>query len=400
MKSLTMSAAKKIKRAVGGNGSKPPRKPRKERKFPARTFQDTLGIAEAIQKFAGGPKVRRLTLFEKLDQAPDSAESKRLITASGQYGLTKGSYASEYLELTPEGNDATGEDTAPDKQLRTRFSLAIKNQAPFAFLYAKIKGNKMPAREVMTDHLSEAEVEDDEKAECIDTFILNAKFLGLLRTIAGSERLISIEQAIEEIPRTTQPSEQHHENINAELLPRSAQVPTTDLYEDTGNFDKTCFFITPIGEDNSDERQHADFIMSYIIEPAVKEFNLKVVRADKMGKSGMIGKQVVEHILKSRLVIADLSFHNPNVFYELCLRHATRLPTVQIIRSIDKIPFDLNQYRTIQIETQNAYTLYPKLQTYAAQVANQVRRALEDTESGDNPISLYYPSAKLTWSDK
>ena len=84
----------------------------------------------------------------------------------------------------------------------------------------------------------------------------------------------------------------------------------------------------------------------------------------------------------------------------LRLRHATRLPTVQIIRSIDKIPFDLNQYRTIQIETQNAYTLYPKLQTYAAQVANQVRRALEDTESGDNPISLYYPSAKLTWSDK
>jgi hypothetical protein len=62
--------------------------------------------------------------------------------------------------------------------------------------------------------------------------------------------------------------------------------------------------------------------------------------------------------------------------------------------------FDLNQYRTIPIETQNAYTLYPKLQTYTAQVANQVRRALEDLESGDNPISLYYPSARLSWADK
>jgi len=147
----------------------------------------------------------------------------------------------------------------------------------------------------------------------------------------------------------------------------------------------------------SEQREHADFMMTYVIEPALKEFNLKVIRADRMGKPGMIGKQVVEHILKSRLVIADLSFHNPNVFYELCLRHTTRLPTVQIIRAVDKIPFDLNQYRTIPIETRNAYTLYPKLQTYTAQVANQVRRALEDSDSGDNPISLYYPSAKLGW---
>ena len=166
-----MAARKTPRKAVAGNVPKPARKPRKERKFPARTFQEALGIAEAIQKYAAGQKVRRLTLFEKLDQSPDTAESKRLITASGQYGLTKGSYASEYLELTPEGKDATGDDTAPAKRLDTRFSLAIKNQAPFAFLYEKVKGNKMPAKEVMSDHLSEAEVEDDEKAECIDTFI-------------------------------------------------------------------------------------------------------------------------------------------------------------------------------------------------------------------------------------
>jgi hypothetical protein len=388
------------KKTAAGNLGKPARKPRKERKFPARTFQEALGISEAIQKFAAGQKVRRLTLFEKLDQSPDTAESKRLITASGQYGLTKGSYASEYLELTPEGKEATGEDIAPAKRLYTRFNLAIKNQAPFAFLYEKIKGNKMPAKEVMSDYLSEAEVEDDEKAECIDTFILNAKFLGLLRTIAGSERLISIEQAIEEGPQTPQQGEQPSADSDGTIPPKAAQVVVSEPSDDDGNFDKTCFYITPIGDENSDERQHADFIMSYIIEPAVKGFDLNVVRADKMGKPGMIGKQVVEHILKSRLVIADLSFHNPNVFYELCLRHTTRLPTVQIIRAVDKIPFDLNQYRTIPIETQNAYTLYPKLQTYTAQIANQVRRALEDSESGDNPISLYYPSAKLIWGDK
>jgi hypothetical protein len=367
---------------------------RKERKFPALTFPEALTLGEAIQKYAAGQKVRRLTLFEKLDQSPDSAEARRVITASGQYGITKGSYQAEFLELTPEGIEATSEDTPPAKRIQARFKLAIRNHAPFNFLYEKVKGNKIPAKEVLGDYLTEAGVDEDEKAECIDTFIINAKFLVLLRTIAGSERIVSIEQVIDEgVPAggsSAAPSE-----------PGQALLPATQRTDDapspTDDFSAICFYISPIGDDNSEQRRHADFFMEYIIKPAVKEFSLKVVRADQMGKPGMIGKQVIEHILKSRLVIADLSFHNPNVFYELCLRHTTRLPTVQVKRAQDTIPFDINQYRTIPIETRDPYALLPKIQTYTSEVATQVRRALQDSESGDNPISLYYPTAKLEW---
>ncbi len=393
--------AKKMsaKAALKGAPAKPSRKPRKERKFPALTFEEALTLAEAIQQYAAGNKVRRLTLFEKLDKSPESAESKRLITASGQYGLTKGSYTADYLELTPDGNEATNEEAAQSKKLEARFNLAIKNHAPFALLYEKLKGNKIPAKEVLADYLSEANVEDDETAECIDTFTLNTKFLGLLRTIAGSERVIPIEHALEEAPSARQVEAPSATNNGAPLssVPLSA---TRDGGEPGEDFDKVCFYITPIGEDDSEERRHADFLMEYIIKPAVKEFGLAVVRADQMGKPGMIGKQVIEHILKARLVIADLSFHNPNVFYELSLRHATRLPTVQLRRTVDALPFDLNQYRTIPIETRDPYTLVAKIQTYTAQVANQVRRALEGSESGDNPISLYYPSARLNRGEK
>jgi hypothetical protein len=97
------------------------RKPRKERKFPALTFEEALALAAAIQQYAAGQKVRRLTLFEKLDQSPDSSDSRRLITASSQYGLTKGSYNAEYLELTPEGAEATGEDVTPTKKASSTF---------------------------------------------------------------------------------------------------------------------------------------------------------------------------------------------------------------------------------------------------------------------------------------
>jgi hypothetical protein len=276
------------KAAFKNTTAKSSRKPRKERKFPALTFEEALTLAEAIQKYAAGQKVRRLTLFEKLDKSPDSSESKRLITASGQYGLTKGSYTAEYLELTPEGNEATAEEIAPFKKLEARFNLAINNHAPFRFLYQKLKGNKMPAKEVLADYLSEANVEDDEKAECIDTFTLNAKFLGLLRTIAGSERIIPIEQALEEAPSARQTEPSSSGTNNGTLPPSVVLAATSDGGEPVTDFDKICFYITPIGEDNSEERRHADFLTEYIIKPAVKEFDLTVVRADRMGKPGGI----------------------------------------------------------------------------------------------------------------
>jgi hypothetical protein len=378
--------------------SKGARKPRTERLFPATTFEDALKLAKAIQDHASGQKVRRLILFEKLDQSPDSTESRRLITASNQYGLTKGSYTAEFLELTPLGAEASGDDVAPHKQIAARFELAIAKFPAFKALYDQLKNNKLPAKEVMMDFVRERDVPSDQLAECVDTFVINAKFLRLLRTISGSQRLVSIEQVIEEGALSTGALPSSAQAV--EIVEPAAKVLESVEKETGEDFSKLCFYITPIGEPGSEQRRHSDFMMEYIIQPAVKEFGLKVIRADQMSKPGMIGKQVIEHILRSKLVVADLSFHNPNVFYELCLRHTTRLPTVQLKREVDSIPFDLNQYRTIPIETRDPYTLLPKVQTYTAEVTNQVRRALQDAESGDNPISLYYPSAKLTWDQK
>jgi 5-formyltetrahydrofolate cyclo-ligase len=52
---------------------------RKERKFPALTFEEAIKLAQAIQEHAAGQKVRRLTLFEKLNQDPGSTETRRAI---------------------------------------------------------------------------------------------------------------------------------------------------------------------------------------------------------------------------------------------------------------------------------------------------------------------------------
>jgi hypothetical protein len=146
---------------------------------------------------------------------------------------------------------------------------------------------------------------------------------------------------------------------------------------DGTDWTKVCFYITPIGPEDSEQRKHSDLFLNCLIEPAVRDIGVKVVRADQIGKPGMIGAQIIDYVLRSRLVIADLSYHNPNVFYELSLRHACGLPTVQIIRMADKMPFDLQQCRTIQIDTTDIYALVPKLDVYKAEIATQVRGALE-----------------------
>lgn len=61
------------------------------------------------------------------------------------------------------------------------------------------------------------------------------------------------------------------------------------------------------------------------------------------------------HILiYAAFVVCDLSYHNPDAFYELALRHATKKPTIHIIRKCYKIPFDINDFKTIVIDDSDA----------------------------------------------
>jgi hypothetical protein len=153
---------------------------------------------------------------------------------------------------------------------------------------------------------------------------------------------------------------------------------------------------TPIGGIDSEQRKHSDLFMGTLIEPALASFGLAVVRADQIDKPGMITKQIMEYLVKSRLVILDLSFHNPNVFYELAIRHMMRLPIVQIVRKLDPIPFDVNQLRTVIIDTSDIYAFAPRISTYQADISSHVRRALDDADSVETPISTFFPTLRAT----
>lgn len=111
---------------------------------------------------------------------------------------------------------------------------------------------------------------------------------------------------------------------------------------------KECFLISPIGDEGSDKRDRSNKVMEHIIEETVSEYNYSVTRADELEKVGSITNQVIQETINSDLVIADLTGHNPNVFYELAVRHATGKPYIQIIKSNESIPFDVSDFRTVR----------------------------------------------------
>ena len=376
--------SRKRKRKKRAQAGRPPKKP-----FPSVTFKDVLSYAEAIQQLGAGYKVKRDEVFKKLGKSPKSSSSNKITTQSNFYGLTTGSYAAEHVQLTENGKLATSPDVSGDVKQKACFVLAIDGIRAFKSLYEQFKDNRLPDRSVLRDYLKEKRVAERYLNEGVDTFILNAKYLGLIKTEEGVERLLPFEKRTADIKRRIVDEEKEGETSAGgtikEMVAKGVGVQWAEI----------CFYVSPIGEEESEERKHADFFLHYIVEPAIEGFNLKIIRADDIGKPGMITKQIIEHLVKAKLAIADLSFHNPNVFYELSLRHACRLPTVQLIRKRDKIPFDLDQFRTIKINTEEIYEFVPKLEEYKSEIANQVRKVLEDPEEVDNPITTFCPELEI-----
>lgn len=113
---------------------------------------------------------------------------------------------------------------------------------------------------------------------------------------------------------------------------------------------KSCFVIGPIGKEDSEERRRSDQVLKHLIAPAAKECGYDPQRADQISEPGIITSQIIQHLVDDNLVIADLTGHNPNVFYELAIRHAVGKPVVQMISRGETIPFDVSASRTIQVD--------------------------------------------------
>lgn len=119
---------------------------------------------------------------------------------------------------------------------------------------------------------------------------------------------------------------------------------------------RQCFVIGPIGNSyaahGSPERaayEHHLEVFEEVISPACEKFGITALRADGIASPGDINEQICRHVIESDLVVADVSGGNPNVMYELGLRHLGGRPVIHIGED-GQLPFDIASVRTIKYQ--------------------------------------------------
>lgn len=184
--------------SADNGGGQSGRRTRRTALFPASTFEDAVELPTAIFKMASGQTVRRITLLDELGKSPTSSATRQLITNSSKYGLTTGSYNAEMLGLTDAGLRVVGDRGSAADRTRASFELAIQSIEIFKKLYEAYLDARLPAQAVLADKAREFGIPDGDLPACVETFTVNTKYVGVLRSISGAERFISLASVFHE----------------------------------------------------------------------------------------------------------------------------------------------------------------------------------------------------------
>ena len=84
-----------------------------------------------------------------------------------------------------------------------------------------------------------------------------------------------------------------------------------------------------------------------LYRPAIEDAGLEPIRADDLFRPGVIVSDLWAMIQEAKVLLAELTTKNANVYYELGLAHAIGKPIVLVSETLDDVPFDLQQLRVL-----------------------------------------------------
>jgi hypothetical protein len=146
---------------------------------------------------------------------------------------------------------------------------------------------------------------------------------------------------------------------------------------------RRCFVVSAFGANPEEQKRHKQVLRHLVRKVLGRRF--QVVRADEIDDEGLITNQIIEHLIDDDLVIADLTGLNPNVFYEVAVRHAARKPIIHLITQGQEIPFDVANMRAVQYALDDP----DLLEAAQEELARKVRAIEEnDWKAAPNPVSV------------
>ncbi|GEM_PF-3082679 len=141
---------------------------------------------------------------------------------------------------------------------------------------------------------------------------------------------------------------------------------------------KKCFVIMPFRDELKSLFEKLKLICN--------DLGIECRRSDEIA-IGSITKGIFEEIYNAEIVIADLTFSNPNVYYELAISHCIGRKTILITQE-EKIPFDIGQDYVIKYSNTIDGSIVLEI---------QLRRLFKHLLDGgviDNPAQMFLPKSK------
>jgi hypothetical protein len=291
--------------------------------FPKNTLEDAIRIPKAVEeKNAGNPMpAPDVAVAVGFRQSADWRFGD-LLRSANQYGLVSGTGASAEISLTKLGQDVVA-PSSPSQRAEALLA-AFRSVKDFEGVEKFYGGKRIPEDEFFLNTLTrQFQIPRDRVDTFAKIFLENLRFL---RAFAPSVATIE----------TVAASSDLHGGTPFEKIPS----PLTSKEPRIREFLDTCFVMMPFGP-------WFDRYYQEIYALAIREAGFEPIRADELFHTGSVVEQIWEQIEKSKLLLADLSERNPNVFYELGLAHAARKPVVFTASKVDDVPFDLRHLRVI-----------------------------------------------------
>jgi hypothetical protein len=284
--------------------------------FPKNTLEDAIKIARAIEEKNAGNPLKPDVLAKAVGfNSTSDWRFLDLLRSANQYGLVSGTGKISSVSLTDIGQDVVA-PSSPAARPKALFN-AFRSVEDFRKVEEFYKGKKLPEDEFFENTLyREFSIPRERIRPFIETFTSNLNFLHAFR------------------PERTSPREDR-----SEMRPREPEIGGDEPDEIGGRqFLDTCFVMMPFGD-------WMDLYYQEVFIPSIKEAGMEPVRADELFSTGSVIEQIWEQISRAKVLLADLTGKNANVFYELGLAHAAQKPVVFTTGSLEDVPFDLRHLR-------------------------------------------------------
>lgn len=229
---------------------------------------------------------------------------------------------------------------------------AVSNAPDISSVYSHYRGENLPDTKFFNNALVEKFGIPSEKVE---------EFSAIFSETLQDAQLIEQHQNKYRVLDVSDTEEPKKVSDRIKKLGREAKTEAGD----------SCFIVMPFAP------PHGDYYAK-IYEPAIQKTGLVPVRADnEIFGAGKIMDQIWRGINDAKVLVAELTTRNANVFYELGLAHALKKPVVLVSSNEEDVPFDLQHIRVIYYDVMDPFWGQKLLDKVAENILSAIKNPEE-----------------------